>query len=126
MLTDALQRLKSLGYTASAEDRLALGFFACKVENTIKSDCNTPEVPPPLYETAICMAAGEFLLWKKASADGLVGFNLEAAEKSIQEGDTRVDFAVEAGKSPEQRLDALISYLVTPRQSFAPFRRIRW
>lgn len=126
MLAEVKKRLESLGYIPTLDDDWPLGFVVQKVENQIKADCNVSKLPTALHETAVDMAAGEFLLEKKAAPGGLEGFDLEVAEKSIQEGDTRVDFAVETGKSPEQRLDALISWLLAPKADFAAFRRIKW
>lgn len=126
MLAAIKKRLESLGYTPTPADDWPLNFIQQKVENQIKGDCNIQELPPELQEAAVDMAAGEFLLARKSAPDGLPGFDLEVAEKSIQEGDTKVDFAVEAGQSPEQRLDTVIRWLLTPRVDFAVYRRVRW
>ncbi len=75
------------------------------------------------------MAIGEFLLAKKTFApDDLTGFDLGPAIKQLQEGDTNTVFVTGEGTmTPEQRLTALISHLLTyGRDEFACYRRIRW
>lgn len=48
---------------------------------------NLQEVPEGLESMAVSMAVGEYLNMKKANGQ-LEGFDLEAAVKQIQEGDT--------------------------------------
>ena len=114
MLNDIIQRLSSFGYEVTDADEIALKFILQKVENHIKNSCNILLIPEGLYHIAVDMTCGNFLYEKKANADSLEGFNLDVAIKSIQEGDTNITFAIgEGSKTPEQRLDALISYLMT-------------
>ena len=50
---------------------------------------------------------------------------MEAAIKQIQEGDTTVAFAIDS--TPEERMDNLISYLLSyGKGSFASYRCIKW
>ena len=82
------------------------------------------EVPAGLMYVIVDMAVGEYLFLMRG-AGKLTGFDFEAAVKQINEGDTSVTF--ELGKTPEQRLDLLISHLMQPnRDIFAPFRRMKW
>jgi hypothetical protein len=124
MLEDVKSRLVSLNYTPTEADTWILNFFIQKVENYIKNDCNISEIPEGLHQVAVDMAAGEFLLSKK-SIGQLTGFDLDAAVKSITEGDTNVSFDI--SHSPEQRLDALILYLMNHgKGQLASYRCIKW
>ncbi|MBS5822411.1 MAG: hypothetical protein KID00_00890 [Clostridium argentinense] len=125
--TDVLLRLESLGYIIKVDDGWVISFSIQKIENTIKNECNVTLIPDGLYHTAIDMICGEVLFAKKQSGK-LEGFNLDAALKSVQAGDTTVTYAFGAGsKTPEQRLDDLLSYLLTNgRGEFACYRRIKW
>lgn len=127
MLEDVTKRLASFGYEVTEADTWVLGFIIQKVENYIKDNCNVDVVPEGLHQIAVDMAVGEFLLGKKSTGQ-LTGFNLEAAIKQIQEGDTTVTFAYGDGDStPEKRLDGLISYLMTyGKGKFAAYRCIKW
>lgn len=127
MLEDVTKRLASFGYEVTEADTWVLGFIIQKVENYIKDNCNVDVVPEGLHQIAVDMAVGEFLLGKKSTGQ-LTGFNLEAAIKQIQEGDTTVTFAYGDGDStPEKRLDGLISYLMTyGKGSFASYRCVKW
>lgn len=129
MTNDIIQRLASFGYEVTNADEFALRFIVQKVENHIKNSCNTPLIPEGLYQIAVDMACGYFLSEKKAvSADSLKGFDLDSAVKSIQEGDTNITFAIgEGSKTPEQRLDAFISYLMTyGEKEFVSYRCMLW
>lgn len=127
ILLEVLNRLESLGYTLKESDDWMISFAAQKVENTIKNECNVTSIPDGLKNVAVDMICGEFLYSLKNSGK-LEGFNLDAALKSVQAGDTKVDFAVGQGsKTPEQRLDALLSYLITyGRGEFACYRKFKW
>ena len=134
MLEDVTARLASFGYIVTEADAWVLGFIIQKVENHIKNDCGvydsvalTIVIPAGLHEIAVDMIVGEFLLGKKSTGQ-LTGFDLEAAVKQIQEGDTSTTFAFGSGSmTPEQRLDVLISYLMNHGKSeFTSYRYIKW
>ncbi len=126
MLDDVKKRLESFGYVITEADSWILDFIIQKVESHIKNQCNTVTVPVGLHQVAVDMAVGEFLLGKK-SIGQLTGFDLETAVKSIQEGDTNITFAIgEGSKTPEARLDALISFLMHPEDNYASYRCIKW
>jgi hypothetical protein len=75
------------------------------------------------------MACGYFLYEKKAiDADSLKGFNLDTAIKSIQEGDTNITFAINEGSTTnEQKLDALINYLINyGEKHLVSYRCMTW
>lgn len=118
--------LTALGVTGAADDPL-LEIIIRTVQYDIQNKTNQSEIPEGLVNVAVYMAVGEYLSMKKASGQ-LDGFDLDAAIKQIQEGDTNTVFAIGDGSStPEQRLDALISYLINGRTSeFYRFRRLVW
>lgn len=126
-LLDVLNRLETLGYTLKETDNWMISFAVQKVEQTIKNECNVTLIPDGLYKVAVDMICGEFLFTLKNSGK-LEGFNLEAALKTVQAGDTTVTYATGQGSlTPEQRLDALLSYLMTyGRGEFACYRKIKW
>ena len=129
MLERTKERLSSFGYALKDGDEAILAFSIQKAESTIKNDVNVPAIPEGLMCVAVDMAIGEFLLAKKTFApDDLTGFDLGPAIKQPQEGDTnRVFVTGEGTMTPEQRLTALISHLLTyGRDEFACYRRIRW
>lgn len=123
------KRLQSFGYEVKENDMFSLTFCIEKVRSSIKNDVNWQDVPEGLEHIAVDMAVGEFLNAKKTFApDELSNFDFDFAIKQIQTGDTNTVFAVGDGNStPEQRLTAFISYLLTYGKSeFSSFRRIRW
>ena len=129
MLERIKERLRSIGYAVKDSDDIAINFAMQKVENTIKNDCNISAIPDGLMHIAIDMVVGEFLMSKKTFApNDLLNFNLDAAVKQIQEGDTNISFALgEGSKTDEQRLDGFIDYLLNyGRDEFITYRRFRW
>ena len=129
MLERTKERLSSFGYALKDGDEAILAFSIQKAESTIKNDVNVPAIPEGLMCVAVDMAIGEFLLAKKTFApDDLTGFDLGPAIEQLQEGDTNTVFVTGEGTmTPEQRLTALISHLLTyGRDEFACYRRIRW
>ena len=127
MLEDVKERLASFGYQVTEVDSWMLTFLIKKVENHIKNTCNVSSIPEGLGNVAIDMGVGEFLLNKK-SIGGLTGFDLEAAVKQIQEGDTSITYAIGEGDlTPERRLDALIAYLMNNgKNELISYRCIKW
>jgi len=127
MLEDVTKRLESFGYEVTEADNWMIEFLIQKIENSIKADCNINTIPEELHEIAVDMVVGEFLLNKKSRGQ-LEGFDLEAAVKQIHEGDTSVTFAIGDGsKTPEERLDELILYLMNHgKGKFASYRCIKW
>lgn len=129
MLDMVKERLKSFGCVLNAGDEALITFSVQKVENTIKNDCNVLSVPEGLINVAVDMAAGEFLMAKKTFSPGdIAGLNLDFAVKQIQAGDTNTVFATgEASMTPEQRLNNLITHLLTHgRDELSNYRKLRW
>lgn len=122
------ERLKAFNYTAKVEDDSALAFCLGKVKDYILNDINHKELPEALHRIAIDMAVGEFLLNKKTfGPSDLEGLSFELPAKEISEGDTRVSFDTSGNLSIDQKLTALIQYLLNyGKGQLACFRRFRW
>ena len=118
--------LTALGVAGAADDPL-LDMVLTNVQWRIKNLSNLSEIPEGLESLAVSMAVGEYLNMKKVSGQ-LEGFDLEAAIKQIQEGDTNTVFAIGDGNlTPEQRLNSLIDYLINGRiGEIYRYRRLVW
>lgn len=128
MLEKAVTLLGALGLTVAADDPL-LVFIGNSVTERVLNETNQTTIPEGLEYLAAEMVVGEYLNALKGSGQlNMDGIDLEAAVKQIQEGDTNIVFAIGAGSStPEQRLDALIAYLITGRtREFIRYRRLLW
>jgi hypothetical protein len=124
MYDDVVERLGQLGYVVSPDDEDAINFAIGITEWTIKNECNVDEVPEGLRYVFIDMACGEFLS-KKKSGGGSIGIDVEAAVKSIKEGDTQITYAVSDGASVT--VDGFINMLQNcGRSQFATYRRFKW
>lgn len=126
MLEEVRQWLNFYGCSVeSGNDIWMLKHIISTVEQYIKNYCNISKIPERLYYLVINMCAGEFLKRKKATGT-LEGFNLEAAVKSISEGDTSVSFK-DSSLSDEERLNALIESLTSGnRVELNKYRRFAW
>lgn len=129
MRDKAVTMLTALGVAGAADDPL-LDMVLTNVQWRIKNLSNLSnlsEIPEGLESLAVSMAVGEYLNMKKCSGQ-LEGFDLDAAVKSIQEGDTNITFALGEGSStPEQRLNSLIDYLINGRiGEIYRYRRLVW
>ena len=126
MRDKAVAMLTALGVAGAADDPL-LDIVLNNVQWRIKNLSNLSEIPEGLESLAVSMAVGEYLNMKKVSGQ-LDGFDLEAAIKQIQEGDTNTVFAIGDGNlTPEQRLNSLIDYLTNGRsRELYRFRKFVW
>lgn len=126
MREDIVAMLTALGVTGADSDPL-LDLLLSHVQQRILNKTNQSEIPEGLESVAVYMVVGEYLNMKKATGD-LEGFDLEAAEKSIQEGDTNITFAIGEGSlTPEQRLTNLINYLISGRSDeLYRYRKLVW
>lgn len=122
MKEQVLKLLACFGVTDAAEDPL-LDFSIRLVEDTIKNKTNQNAIPEGLQTVELYMIAGQYLMLKK-SAGQLEdsGFQIEQAEKSIQEGDTSISFADET-----MTAEYLINYLMTYGQDqLNRYRKLVW
>lgn len=126
MREQVIAMLMALGVTGAAEDPL-LDIVISNVQYRVQNKTNRKDMPEGLESLAVSMAVGEYLNMKKCSGQ-LEGFDLDAAVKSIQEGDTNITFALGEGSStPEQRLNSLIDYLINGRiGEIYRYRRLVW
>ena len=126
MRDKAVAMLTALGVAGAADDPL-LDMVLTNVQWRIKNLSKLSEIPEGLESLAVSMAVGEYLNMKKCAGQ-LEGFDLDAAVKSIQEGDTNITFALGEGSStPEQRLNSLIDYLINGRiGEIYRYRRLVW
>lgn len=126
MREDVVSMLTALGVTGAADDPL-LDIVISNVQYRVQNETNRADLPDGLKSVAVSMAVGEYLNMKKCSGQ-LEGFDLDAAVKSIQEGDTNITFALGEGSStPEQRLNSLIDYLINGRiGEIYRYRRLVW
>ncbi|EQF23473.1 hypothetical protein QEW_3499 [Clostridioides difficile CD160] len=123
------KRLEGFGYVLKDGDKWLIDFVKEKIENIIKLDCNINEIPKELKNIEIDIIVGEFLFTKKNMGQlDIESLNFEVVEKSISEGDTKVDFAIGSGsQTPEQRFDSLMAYLTTyGKDKILTFRCLRW
>ena len=126
MRDQVISMLTALGVTGAATDPL-LDILLHNVQQRILNKTNQSVIPEGLESVAVYMAVGEYLNMKKAMGQ-LTGFDLEAAVKQIQEGDTNTVFACGEGSlTPEQRLNGLIDYLINGRSDeLYRFRKLVW
>lgn len=126
--TNVKRRLQSLGYTAVSSDDWAIDFIVDKVENYIRDNCNTRVIPESLFEAEVDIICGEFLSFKKNSGQlDIESLDFQTVEKSVQEGDTKVEFYVDGTMTDEQKLDALIKGLASSgKNQFVSYRCIKW
>lgn len=131
MLEKVIDRLASLGITLSNEpsstDGFLLSFAVKKVTDHINNQTNLDAIPHELESVAIDMAVGEFLFAKKSM--GLLdvsSLDFSSTVKRVQDGDTDVEYAVEAKHSPEAKFDAFIAYLQHNEVDFVKYRVLTW
>lgn len=126
MRDQVISMLTALGVTGAATDPL-LDILLQNVQQRILNKTNQFVIPEGLESVAVYMAVGEYLNAKKATGQ-LTGFDLDAAIKQIQEGDTNTVFALGEGSlTPEQRLNVLIDYLINGRSDeLYRFRKMVW
>lgn len=121
-----LKRLVSFGYELKEDDSWMICFAMQKVENHIKSSCNTVSVPDGLFQIAVDRTCGEFLFAKKQTGQlEIADLDLTGAVTSISEGDVKVSFA--NGSTDEDRFNQLLNNMMTSGEGdFVCYRRIKW
>lgn len=121
-----LKRLVSFGYTLKEDDAWVISFCIKKVENHIKNSCNILSVPIGLYEVAVDMTCGEFLLALKQTGQlTIANLDLSGAITQLKEGDTTIQFA--DGSSEDEKFTVFVNYLLTRGEGdFVCYRRLKW
>jgi hypothetical protein len=104
---EAKERLLQLGIEVSEDDEAAVAFAEGKVYEHIGNVCNVSEVPAELEYTATDMVCCEFI--KERLISGLMD-DVEArgALKAITEGDVKVEYDSDSGKSTQELLTELL------------------
>ncbi|MBC6681312.1 hypothetical protein [Zhenpiania hominis] len=122
ILQEAQARLESFGV---AVDGPAIAFIVELVKEKIRNFCNIDEVPEDLFYTAVDMVCGEYLyqMQNLGKLDAEI-FPVDAAIKSISEGDVKVSFMDNASAS--DRLTTLIQTLRGTDQDLMAYRRLKW
>lgn len=119
--------LTKIGYTPTEEDDFLINFSIDKVENDIKNYCNIGEIPDGLAYVFCYRVVGEFLnAMKNSGSLDIENMKLNTAfVTSISMGDTSTSFSDK--NSDENRINSLISYLLTTGQdSINAYRCIKW
>ena len=131
MITEVLLRLGALGVTVSNDptstDMYLLKFAVNKTNDHIKNQTNLSAVPEGLTHVAIDMAVGEFLYAKKSM--GLLdvsSLDFSTAAKRVKDGDTDVEFLVDAKSTPEANFNAFLNHLQHNEIDFVRFRVLTW
>lgn len=131
MLEKVKERLQSLGVILSNEpsstDGFLLSFAVNKTTDHINNQTNLNAIPQGLEQVAIDMAVGEFLFTKKSM--GLLdvsSLDFSVAVKKVQDGDTTVEYAIEAKDTPEAKFDKFILYLQHNEVDFVKYRVLTW
>ena len=121
-----LRRLVSFNYQLKEDDSWSIAFAIQKVEWHIKNYCNITSVPIGLYEIATDKVCGEFLQTKLQTGQlDIAELDLSGAVKSIQEGDTTVQF--ESGTSDTDKIQLLISGLINGNEGdLVCYKRLKW
>lgn len=122
----AFKLLEDIGYSMKDGDAGILKFYADRVCENIRNECNISEIPDGLAHLAVQRTVGEFLGAKLAfDTDSLIGVDTERVVKSVSVGDTSTSF--EVGKNPEERLSAACELLKKAgKGELSCYRRIRW
>lgn len=131
MLTEVLLRLGALGITVSNDptstDMYLLKFAVNKTTDHIKNQTNLSAVPEGFTHVAIDMAVGEFLYAKKSM--GLLdvsSLDFSTVAKRVKDGDTDVEFLVDAKSTPEANFHAFLNYLQHNETDFVKYRVLSW
>ncbi len=129
MLSKAVELLVALGIPVTAEDPV-LCLIAEAVTESLKNKTNQKKLPKELTMTGAYRIAGQYLKLQKNAGNltELNGSSFESAIKQIQEGDTNVVFSIGSGDmTPEQRLEALISWMLDyGQETLFRHRRLVW
>jgi len=122
------KQLNILGIDTDSKLKDEIYLLLPKVEMTIKNYCNISEIPDCLKFVFCDILCGHLLLFRKNSNRlEIENINFNLSEKSIQEGDTKVEFNSDGCLTDEQRFDRLIDNLINYRKAELISQRcIKW
>ena len=126
-LREVFKLIQAIGYELTDGDQWLVGFCVQKVEQEIKNACNVQSGPLGLYKCATGLVVADFLTLKRANGNlDVESLNFEPVMKSIQEGDTQINYATETISSGEQRLNLFLATCYQGREQFIGYRRLKW
>ncbi len=126
LVSCVLSRLMDFGYTVTENDVFLVAFSIRAVDSEIRNKCNIKELPEGLHVSAINRVFGTILLELKSTNRLGSVVDLDSAVESVKIGDTDISFG-DSSKSPEQRLDTLISSLKSCGEGeLVCYRKLRW
>ncbi len=126
-LRDVFMLIQAIGYTIDDADEWLVGFCVQKVEQEIKNACNVQSVPDGLTKCATGLVVADFLTLKRANGNlDIESLTFDPVLKSIQEGDTQINYATETVSSGEQRLNLFLAACYQGREQFIGYRRLKW
>lgn len=129
-LDDCIARLKQFGYEVSEDDKTTVQFELDKLIAYTVNYCNLASVaqlPDVLALRVVDRVCSEFLFYKKNTGQ-LTNFDYSQAAKSIEQGDTKVTFAVgQEGNTDESRFDKAVDYMQKGYDKWiCKYRVMRW
>lgn len=126
-------KLIIIGYTATDADQDHLDYAVDQAAQYVCTYCNfakcPDDIPKSLQHVVANYAIGRFLQYKLTFAPSdLKNLNLDTVVKQITTGDTTTTFAIgEGSQTDEQKLNAIISYLITyGKHELRCHRRLKW
>lgn len=129
-ITEAVKlRLKMFKITVSTEDGSILEYLINKSLNSINNITNqnytADTFPTPIFEIWVDKAAGEYINLKKITDELPENYDLSLLATQIKLGDTSVNLGEGTASSDEQRLNAVINFLMIGRdRELIRFRRM--
>ncbi len=126
LVSCVLSRLYDFGYSVKENDVFLVAFSIRAVDSELKNKCNISQIPEGLQNIAVDRVCGRILMELKATKRLDSIYDLDSVIESVKIGDTDISFG-DSSKSPEQRLDILISSLKSRGEGeLACYRRIKW
>lgn len=120
------ERLTSLGYVMQENDDKMIGYAIGNAEQSIKHFCNICYVPECLDYVLIDRACGEFLQLKKSFGQ-LSSLQVEPVVKSVQDGDTNVEYNVSYLADPEASFKEVVEKMRNSHElELVRHRRVVW
>lgn len=122
-------RLKMFKITASTEDEDILEYLINKSLNSINNitnqDYTADTFPTPIFEIWVDKATGEYINLKKTTGELPEDYDLLLLVNQVKLGDTSVNLGEGTASSDEQRLNAVINFLMIGRdRELIRFRRM--
>ena len=125
-ITEIKTRLKSFGYEFVDGDEIAIEYAEGKAIQYIKHFCNISEIPECLDYVLMDIICGEFLQLKRNTGQ-LTSIQTDATVKSIQDGDTRVEYNVSYQTDPNGVFNEFVKSLINGHnEELLRHRRLVW